>query len=156
MDEKYMELALQWARKALKFQEVPVGAVLVAADGSVISHGYNMRETWQSPLAHAEIIALQTAAKRLGKWRLLDTTLYVTLEPCIMCAGALVQSRVKRVVYGAVDPKAGATESLYHICNDPRLNHRLEITGGVLQHDCSKILSNFFRERRLSKKKIKD
>ncbi|HRO66817.1 MAG TPA: tRNA adenosine(34) deaminase TadA [Pseudobdellovibrionaceae bacterium] len=152
MDEKYMRMALEWAKKARDLQEVPVGAVLVGPDGTVLSHGYNMRENWLTPLAHAEIIAIQTASKRLKQWRLLDTTLYVTLEPCVMCAGALVQARVKRLVYGATDPKAGATESLYQVCSDPRLNHRMEITTGVLREECSSMLSNFFRERRRLKK----
>lgn len=155
MDEKYMRLALNWAEKARKLGEVPVGAVLVSAEGEVLAHGYNRRETWQTGIAHAEIIALHTASKRLGQWRLLDTTLYVTLEPCVMCAGALVQSRVKRLVYGARDPKAGGTDSLYQICNDPRLNHRLEITRGVLEDECSTILSDFFRERRKQIKALK-
>lgn len=152
MDEKYMRLALQWAEKAQKLGEVPVGAVLVGPDGEVLAHGYNRRETWKTAIAHAEVIALHTASKRLDQWRLLDTTLYVTLEPCVMCAGALVQARVKRLVYGATDPKAGGTDSLYQICNDPRLNHRLEITRGVLGEECSQLLSGFFKERRQQKK----
>ncbi|MBX3040169.1 MAG: tRNA adenosine(34) deaminase TadA [Bdellovibrionaceae bacterium] len=143
-----MRMALKWAEKARDLGEVPVGAVLVAADGTILSHGYNMRENWKTPLAHAEILAVQTASKRLQQWRLLDTTLYVTLEPCVMCAGALVQARIKRLVYGATDPKAGGTESLYQICSDPRLNHRMEITTGILRDECSGILSDFFRERR--------
>lgn len=151
-DEKYMRMALEWAEKARELGEVPVGAVLVAADGSLLSHGYNLRETGNDPLAHAEIIAIKEASQRLGQWRLLGTTLYVTLEPCVMCAGALVQARVQRVVYGATDPKAGGTESLYQICSDPRLNHRIELTSGVLQAECSSILSDFFRERRKQKK----
>ncbi|MBX2987886.1 MAG: tRNA adenosine(34) deaminase TadA [Bdellovibrionaceae bacterium] len=151
-DEDYMKMALKWAEKAAKRDEVPIGAVLVAADGTVISHGYNMRENWKTPLAHAEIIAIQTAAKKLQQWRLLDTTLYVTLEPCPMCAGALVQARVGRLVYGATDPKAGATESLYRICSDARLNHRLEITRGVLEKECGEILTGFFRRKRQQKK----
>ena len=147
-----MKMALEWARKAADHDEVPVGAVLVAADGSVLSYGYNLRENWQTPLAHAEIIAIQKAAKKLQQWRLLDTTLYVTLEPCVMCAGALVQARVGRLVYGASDPKAGATHSLYEICSDERLNHRLPITRGVLQEECSQILTEFFRRKRKEKK----
>ena len=151
-DEKYMRMALEWAEKARELGEVPVGAVLVAADGSLLAHGYNLRETGNDPLAHAEILAIKAASQRLGQWRLLGTTLYVTLEPCVMCAGALVQARVQRVVYGATDPKAGGTESLYQICSDPRLNHRIELTSGVLQAKCSSILSDFFRERRKQKK----
>lgn len=147
-----MKMALEWARKAAEHDEVPVGAVLVAADGSVLSYGYNLRENWKTPLAHSEIIAIQKAAKKLQQWRLLDTTLYVTLEPCVMCAGALVQARVGRLVYGASDPKAGATHSLYELCSDERLNHRIPITRGVLQDECSQILTEFFRRKREQKK----
>lgn len=151
-DEAYMRKALKWAEKARERGEVPVGAVLVAKTGEILAYGYNLRETWQTPLAHAEIIAVQKAAKKLGAWRLLETTLYVTLEPCVMCAGALVQARVSRIVYGATDPKAGATDSLYQICNDPRLNHQIPITRGVLGEECGTILKDFFRARRLENK----
>lgn len=143
-----MKEALKWAQRAANVGEVPVGALLVAEDGEVLSYGYNLRENWNTPLAHAEIIAIQKAAKKLGQWRLLNTTLFVTLEPCVMCAGALVQARVGRIVYGATDPKGGGTDSLYQICSDPRLNHRIPITRGVLGKECSDILSGFFRQRR--------
>lgn len=151
-DDKYMRMALKWARKAETVDEVPIGAVLVAPDGQVVSHGYNRRETWKTPLGHAELIAVHRAAKKLGAWRLLDLTLYVTLEPCTMCAGALVQARVGRIVYGARDPKAGAVHSLYEICNDERLNHQIPITAGVLEKECGDILSEFFRRKRREKK----
>lgn len=153
MDERFMRLALKKARQAAAdFDEVPIGAVLVAADGTVLSHGSNRRETWKTPLAHAEIIAIHRAAKKLGQWRLLNTTLYVTLEPCVMCAGALVQARVGRIVYGALDPKAGATDSLYRLCNDERLNHQIPVTGGVLAEECGAVLTEFFRRKRREKK----
>lgn len=154
-DEAYMRKALNWAEKARERGEVPVGALLVDSSGEILSYGYNLRETWQTPLAHAEIIALQKAAKKLGRWRLLETTLYVTLEPCVMCAGALVQARVGRIVYGATDPKAGATDSLYRLCDDPRLNHRIPVTRGVLEAECSTILTDFFRTRRAEKRALK-
>lgn len=152
MDERYMRMALKWARKAAERDEVPVGAVVVAKDGTVLSYGFNMRENWQTPLGHAELIAVHRAAKKIGQWRLVDATLYVTLEPCVMCAGALVQARIGRIVYGAKDPKAGATESLYQICNDPRLNHQIPLTTGVLESECSELLKDFFRRKRVQKK----
>lgn len=143
-----MQMALAWARKAAELDEVPVGAVVVDPQGLVVGVGYNRRETWKTPLGHAEIIALQTAAKRLDRWRLSDLTLYVTLEPCVMCAGALVQARVKRVVYGTRDPKGGATHSLYTICNDPRLNHRIDVQEGLLAEEASALLKDFFSKKR--------
>lgn len=150
-DQDWMKLALKEAQIAETRGEVPVGAVLVGPEGLVARAG-NRRESWQTPLGHAEIIAVQTAAKKLGRWRLSDLTLYVTLEPCPMCAGALVQARLGRLVYGAADPKAGASGSLYQICADPRLNHRIPITSGVLEAECSQILKDFFRRKRAEKK----
>lgn len=150
-----MKKALKWAAKAESLGEVPIGAVLVAPDGSVLSHGYNRRETWKTVLGHAELVALHRGSKKLGAWRLVDTTLYVTLEPCAMCAGALVQARVGRIVYGARDPKAGAVHSLYEICNDKRLNHQIPITSGVLEQECGDILRDFFKRRRAENKAAK-
>ncbi len=142
-----MKLALAAAREAGEAGEVPVGAVVVAA-GSVVGRAANRRETDQDPTAHAEILALREAAGALGTWRLSDTTLYVTLEPCPMCAGALVSARVGRLVFGAPDPKAGACGSLYNLCVDPRLNHELPVTAGVLQEPCGALLSDWFAGRR--------
>ena len=146
-DEFYMRRALELAARAAELGEVPVGAVVVC-DNQIISEAYNERELKPSALAHAELTALAAACQSLKRWRLTGCTLYVTLEPCVMCAGALVQSRVDRVVYGARDPKAGAVESLYKVLADQRLNHRPEVTAGVLGEDCGKILSEFFRRRR--------
>jgi len=147
IDFDQMRHALTLAEEAGKLGEVPVGAVLVM-EGRVISQGYNLRETLHDPTAHAERIALTLAGRSLGRWRLDGSTLYVTLEPCPMCAGAIVQSRVARVVYGAVDQKAGACDSLYRITNDPRLNHRAEVVGGVLAEESAALLSRFFQMRR--------
>ncbi len=127
--------------------EVPVGAVIVRGD-QVLAQAFNLRETLQDPTAHAERLALASAGQSLGTWHLEDCTLYVTLEPCAMCAGAIVLSRISRVVFGANDPKAGACVSLYQIASDPRLNHRAEITGGVLATECGEILTEFFQQRR--------
>lgn len=146
-DEFWMGLALKEAEAAALRGEVPVGAIVVK-DGAVLSTGQNSRETAQNPLGHAELMALEGASQKLGAWRLLDCTLYVTLEPCVMCAGALVQSRVSRVVYGATDPKGGGVKSLYQICEDPRLNHRLQVQGGVLEKTCGEMLTEFFRQKR--------
>lgn len=150
-----MKQALKWAAKAETLGEVPIGAVLVSKDGEVLSYGYNRRETWNTVLGHAELLALHRASKKLGAWRLIDTTLYVTLEPCAMCAGALVQARVGRIVYGARDPKAGAVHSLYEICNDQRLNHQIPITSGVLEEECGDVLRAFFKRRRAENKAAK-
>ncbi len=150
-DEKWMRLALLEAEKAKDLSEVPIGAVIVNSKG-LVSKAHNRRETWNTPIGHAEIIALHRASKKLGAWRLTGTTLYVTLEPCVMCAGALVLSRVDRIVFGALDPKAGGSQSLYQITHDSRLNHRLRVDGGLLQDECSKILSDFFKMKRAQKK----
>jgi len=146
-DERFMRLALAEARRATGHDDVPIGAVVVLGD-QVIGAGGNERELRKSPLAHAEMIAIEQAAAHLGSWRLLDTTLYVTLEPCPMCAGAIVQARVPRLVYGATDEKAGAAGTLYNVCEDARLNHTLEVTPGVLADASAELLRAFFRARR--------
>jgi len=147
LDRRYMEQALELARRALESEDVPVGAVVVHG-GRVIGRGYNQREKLRDPTAHAEMIALSAAAAFLGRWRLDGCTLYVTLEPCTMCAGALVLARIQRLVYGARDPKAGACGSLFEITQDPRLNHRVETVGGVLADAAIALLQDFFRARR--------
>jgi tRNA(adenine34) deaminase len=152
-DETFMRLALAEAEKAAGYGETPVGAVLVI-DETVIATAHNMRETWQDPTAHAESIVLREAAMRLGRWRLSDATLYVTLEPCLMCAGALVLSRVNRLVYGCRDPKAGALGSVYDVVRDGRLNHQYRITPGVLEADCRAVLSDFFKKRRAEGREV--
>jgi len=146
-DDDAMRLALDEALAAQAHHDVPIGAVVVR-DGVVIARRHNERELTGDPTAHAEVLALRDAAAVVGHWRLLDCTLYVTLEPCVMCAGALVNSRIGRVVYGAVDPKAGAVQSLYEVCADERLNHRPPVTAGVLGEDCSRLLKAFFAARR--------
>jgi tRNA(adenine34) deaminase len=150
-EEYFMHLALREATRASEHGDVPIGAVVVR-DGEVIGLGANERELRGDPTAHAELIALREAARRLGSWRVLDSVLYVTLEPCAMCAGAIVQSRLARLVYGATDPKAGACESLYRLVSDPRLNHRVPITPGVLADECGEVLKEFFQERRAFRK----
>ena len=146
-DFRYMSHALDVARAAAARGDVPVGAVLVQ-DGRVTGVGGNRREQDADPTGHAEIVALREACHRAGRWRVDGATLYVTLEPCPMCAGALVNARVARLVYGAADPKAGAVRSLYELCDDARLNHRLQIEGGVMAQVCGEILSEFFRRAR--------
>lgn len=145
--EYYMRLALREAERAAKHGDVPIGAVIVL-DGEVIAAGGNERELRKSPLAHAEMLAIEEAAQHMGSWRLLNTVLYVTLEPCPMCAGAIVQARIPHLVYGAPDEKAGAAGTLYNVCQDARLNHRLEITSGVLANDSVALLQAFFQVRR--------
>ena len=145
--DRWMRLALDEARAAAAEDEVPVGAIVVAA-GRVIASAHNQREQLADPTAHAEMIALTQAAAQLGSWRLEGCTLYVTLEPCPMCAGAILQARVPTVIWGAPDPKAGAVESLYKLFEDPRLNHRVEHMGRVLADDCGRILSDFFKQKR--------
>ncbi|HEY6011304.1 MAG TPA: tRNA adenosine(34) deaminase TadA [Nitrospirota bacterium] len=147
-DEDFMRLALVEARKAAACGETPVGAVLVI-EGEVIAAAHNMRETWQDPTAHAESLAVREASARLGRWRLSDATLYVTLEPCLMCAGALVLARISRLVYGCRDPKAGALGSVYDVVRDGRLNHLYRITPGVLEAECRETLSAFFEKLRM-------
>jgi tRNA(adenine34) deaminase len=146
-DHHFMGEALDAAREALAAGEVPVGAVLVK-EGEVLARAYNQPIGLNDPTAHAEVLALRSAAARLGNYRLPGTTLYVTIEPCIMCLGALIQARVARLVFGAPDPKGGACVSLYRLPEDPRLNHRLEVTGGVREAECRELLQEFFRERR--------
>jgi tRNA(adenine34) deaminase len=146
-DEYYMRLALREAEHALKHDDVPIGAVVVH-DGEVIAVGHNEREVRQDPTAHAEVLALREAARAVGSWRVLDAVVYVTLEPCAMCAGALVLARVGRVVFGAYDPKAGAAGSVLDVTGEPRLNHRPEVAGGLLAAECGAILSEFFASRR--------
>ncbi|MEU2563522.1 tRNA adenosine(34) deaminase TadA [Streptomyces longispororuber] len=143
-----MRLALDEAERAVRGGDVPVGAVVLSPDGeTVLARGHNEREAAGDPTAHAEVLALRRAAAALGSWRLPGCTLVVTLEPCVMCAGALVQSRVDRVVYGARDEKAGATGSLWDLVRDRRLNHRPEVVEGVLADDCARLLTAFFRDR---------
>jgi tRNA(adenine34) deaminase len=146
-DDYFMRLALAEARAAVEHDDVPVGAIIVR-DGVVVARAHNQRELLNDPTAHAEIIALTQASAALGSWRLTACTAYVTLEPCVMCAGALVNARVSKLVYGATDPKAGATESLYHITQDERLNHQVEMVSGILADECGEILREFFRARR--------
>jgi tRNA(adenine34) deaminase len=146
-DETWMGLCLVWARRAAERDEVPVGAIVVS-EGRVIGRGFNLRERHADPTAHAEVLALREAGATLGHWRLQSATLYVTLEPCPMCAGALVNARVGRLVFGCTDPKAGAVESLFGITTDPRLNHRLQVTPGVRSAECAQVLHRFFRQRR--------
>ena len=146
-DEYFMRLALREAERALAHDDVPVGAVLVH-EGEVIGAGHNERELRQDPTAHAEVIALREAARNLGSWRILDSVLYVTLEPCAMCAGAIVLARVPRVVYGCTDPKAGAAGSVLDILAERRLNHRPQVVGGVLAGPCAALLTGFFASRR--------
>jgi tRNA(adenine34) deaminase len=147
VDEAWMQRALDLAERAAALGEVPVGAVAVYQD-RVIGEGFNRRETDRDPLAHAELLALHQTAQALGAWRLAGVTLYATLEPCAMCAGALIQSRVSRLVFGAKDPKAGAVGSLYNLLADPRHNHRVDVTSGVLEAGCGEVLKRFFRDLR--------
>lgn len=143
-----MRLAIEEANKALTHDDVPVGAVILGPDGTVIGAGHNERELLQDPCAHAELQAIRQAAEHIGHWRLLDTTLYVTLEPCAMCAGAIVLARIPRVVYGTTDPKAGAAGSVLDVLQEPRLNHRPTVTKDVLQPECAALLKDFFAARR--------
>jgi tRNA(adenine34) deaminase len=146
-DDYFMRLALREAERALEHDDVPIGAVVVR-NGEVLASGHNERELRQDPTAHAEIIALREAARAVGSWRVLDTVIYVTLEPCAMCAGAIVLARVPRVVYGAYDPKAGACGSVLDVLGEPRLNHRPAVAGGLLGEECAEMLSAFFASRR--------
>lgn len=150
IDEEFMSEALALAATAASLGEVPVGAVAVK-DGQIIGRGYNRREVDKDPFSHAEFNAMRAAAQALGVWRLSGVTIYVTLEPCAMCAGALVLARVTRLVFGAADPKAGAVGSLYNLAADPRHNHRVEVTGGVMGEACSSALKSFFAELRRNK-----
>lgn len=151
-DQMFMRQAFLLAQEAAEQDEVPVGAVIVCKQ-RVIGSGYNQRESLNDPTAHAEMIAITQAAASLESWRLENCTLYVTLEPCPMCAGAILQARIPRIVYGAPDPKAGAVDSLFRLLDDPRLNHRAEVTAGVMADYCGALLSEFFREKRRQGKK---
>lgn len=146
-DEHFMRLAIREAERALEHDDVPIGAVVVR-DGEVIGAGHNERELRQDPTAHAEILALREAARHEGSWRVLDSVLYVTLEPCAMCAGAIVLARVPRVVYGTEDPKAGAAGSVLDVLAEERLNHRPDVAGGLLREECATLLRDFFAARR--------
>ncbi len=149
-DILWMQEALKMAHLAREKGEVPVGSVLVV-EGRILSKSFNKKETLRTPLGHAESLCLHQASQKLGRWRLNEATLYVTLEPCIMCAGLLIQSRIGRLVYGAKDPKGGGIHSLYQLSEDPRLNHHFPVTGGVMEEACGKILTDFFKQRRKDK-----
>lgn len=148
--EKYMKAAIRQAKKAWVLEEVPIGCVIVY-DGKIIGRGYNRRNTDKSTLAHAEIIAIKKASKVIGDWRLEDCTMYVTLEPCQMCAGAIVQARIPRVVIGSMNPKAGCCGSILNLLEEERFNHQVEVTRGVLEEECSSMLTTFFKELRKKK-----
>lgn len=155
LDEKWMRYALELADKAEQLGEIPVGAVLVDEEGNVLGEGWNLSIIESDPTAHAEIVALRQGGKTLQNYRLLNTTLYVTLEPCTMCAGAILHSRIKRLVFGASDYKTGAVGSRFHFFDDYKMNHTVEITAGVLQDECSQRLSAFFQKRREQQKAAK-
>lgn len=148
LDEKYMRIALKEAQKAIIFDEVPVGAIIVK-DGKIISRAFNKKETTNDPTSHAEVNAIRKACKKLNSWRLEDATIYVTVEPCSMCAGTLLQCRIGRIVYGAKDPKGGAIESSLKLFDAKNINHHPQILGGVLQQECSSIISNYFKSKRV-------
>ena len=151
-DEKIMKEALKQAKKAQKIDEVPIGCVIVKED-KIIARAYNKRETMNQSIAHAEILAIQKACRKLDSWRLDDCELYVTLEPCPMCAGAIIQSRIKRVVFGAFDPKGGSISTCTRLFDVPEYNHHPEYIGGVLKEECAKLLKDFFREKRKIKQR---
>ncbi|WP_404460118.1 tRNA adenosine(34) deaminase TadA [Sutcliffiella horikoshii] len=153
-DEHFMKLAIEEAKKAEALKEVPIGAVLVH-DGKVIAKGYNLRETTQRSITHAEILVIDQACEALQTWRLEEAILYVTLEPCPMCAGAIIQSRIKKVVYGAKDPKAGCAGTLMNILQDSRFNHQTEVASGIMEEECGELLSSFFKKLRQQKKEKK-
>lgn len=155
LTEKYMKEALRQAQKAYALGEVPIGCVIVH-DGKIIGRGYNRRNTDKNTLAHAEITAIRRASKVMGDWRLEDCTLYVTLEPCQMCAGAIVQARIPQVVMGCMNPKAGCAGSILNILDMPQFNHQVQITGGILEKECSDMLKRFFTELRIRNKQEKD
>ena len=154
-DEKYMKEAIRQAKKAYALGEVPIGCVIVH-DEKIIGRGYNRRNTDKNTLAHAEITAINKASKKIGDWRLEDCTLYVTLEPCQMCAGAIVQARVTRVVMGSMNPKAGCGGSILNVLEMPEFNHQVDVTRGVLEEECSHMLTSFFKELRIRNKKEKE
>ncbi len=148
-DRKFMLLAIEQAQLARSIGEVPIGAVITDQNNNLISSGYNLRETSQDPTAHAEVIAIRNASEKLGSWRMEKTTLYVTLEPCAMCIGAIVLARIDSLVFGARDPKAGAVYSVFNIGTDTKLNHSVEVREGVLETECSALLKDFFSKLRL-------
>ena len=150
----FMQAAIDEARRAEALGEVPIGAVVVH-EGRIVGRGHNLRETSNDPTTHAEMIAIREAAKQVGHWRLLDTTLYVTLEPCVMCMGAIILARIPHLVFACRDPRAGAVGSIYDFSADERFNHAVEVTEGVLADDCSELLSGFFRQLRAGKKRQK-
>ena len=154
-DDYWMKKAWNLARKAEAIGEVPIGSIIVK-DDAVIGKGFNQRESRNDPSAHAEMIAIRQASRKLNAWRLVGTTLYVTLEPCPMCMGAILLARIDRVVFGCFDPKAGAAGSLYNLAEDPRFNHRVELVSGIMKQECSGILSNFFRKLRAEKKAARE
>ncbi|WP_281417673.1 tRNA adenosine(34) deaminase TadA [Alkaliphilus flagellatus] len=147
MEEKFMLLAIEEAKKAFNKKEVPIGAIIVK-ENEVIARAHNLRETSKNAISHAELIAIQDACNLLGGWRLTDCTLYVTIEPCPMCAGAILQSRIKKVVIGAMDAKAGACGSILNLLNNPKFNHQTEIETGVLEEECSQLMKKFFKSLR--------
>ena len=146
-DKKFMKIALEEAKTAGAMGEIPIGAVLVVS-GEIIAKGHNMRETWQDATAHAEVVVIQAACKKLKRWRLTEATLYVTIEPCPMCAGAIIMSRIDRLVYGAPDSRAGACESLFNVVNNPALNHQVTVTAGIMSQECGKIVKDFMQDKR--------
>ncbi|MFD2672090.1 tRNA adenosine(34) deaminase TadA [Marinicrinis sediminis] len=150
VDIQWMKAAIEEAKKAEALGEVPIGAVIVK-NGEIVGRGYNLRESNRRPTAHAELLAIEQASRQLDAWRLLDCTLYVTLEPCPMCAGAIVQARIPRVVYGTPDPKAGCAGTLMNLLQDDRFNHQTELHTGVLQEECAALLTDFFRKLRAKK-----
>lgn len=151
-EERYMKEAIRQAHKAWKLQEVPIGCVIVN-DGKIIARGYNRRNTDKNTLAHAELLAIRKASRAVGDWRLEECTMYITLEPCQMCAGAIVQARISRVVIGSRNPKAGCAGSVLNLLQMPRFNHQVELTEGVLEEECSSMLTDFFKELRSQRKK---
>ncbi len=153
-DEFFMNEAIIEAKKAEEIEEVPIGAVIVL-DGEIISRAHNLRESEQNAVAHAELLAIEHACKKLGTWRLEEAVLYVTLEPCPMCSGAIILSRIRKVVYGARDPKGGCAGTLMNLLQDERFNHQCQVVDGVLENDCGDLLSNFFRKVRMKKKQRK-
>ena len=153
-DRRFMQAALTEARAAQQRGEVPIGAVIVL-NGEIIGRGHNLRETGEDPIAHAEMLAIRQAAAAIGHWRLLETTLYVTLEPCVMCMGAIILARIPRLVFGCRDPRAGAVGSIYDFSQDARFNHKVEVTEGVLGKECSRQLSGFFGELRARRREEK-
>lgn len=154
-DEKYMKMALKLAIKASELGEVPIGCVIVY-DGKVIGRGYNRRKTDKNTLSHAELIAIRKASKKVGDWRLEECTMYVTLEPCQMCAGAIVQARIPKVVIGCMNPKAGCAGSILNILQEPKFNHQVEVEKGILEEECSTVLTEFFKNLRIRNQLLKE